>query len=100
MARPGKYQLSLSQLAEFDDLLTDALVDRVCTPPPPPLHPLCPQSANDSAWEQVYYWTKIRKMKHSYHPNRGIKTEEVVRIIVHEVVRNKNTAGALQRFLE
>lgn len=49
---------------------------------------------------QVYYWTKIRKMKTSYHPNRGIKTEEVVKIIVHDVVRNKNTAGALQKFLE
>ncbi|KAL0635734.1 histone lysine methyltransferase Set9 [Maublancomyces gigas] len=76
MAPPGKYQLSLSQLAEFDDLLTDALVDR------------------------VYYWTKIRKMKTSYHPNRGIKTEEVVKIIVHDVVRNKNTAGAQKKFLE
>lgn len=31
MARPAKYQLTLSQLAEFDDLLTDALVDRVST---------------------------------------------------------------------
>lgn len=50
--------------------------------------------------KQVYYWTKIRKMKTSYHPNRGIKTEEVVKIIVHDVVRNKNTAGAQKKFLE
>ncbi|KAI5852657.1 hypothetical protein DFP73DRAFT_589730 [Morchella snyderi] len=76
MARPAKYQLTLSQLAEFDDLLTDALVDR------------------------VYYWTKIRKMKHSYHPNRGIKTDDVVNIIVCEVVRNKNTSGALNKLME
>lgn len=76
MARPAKFQLTLSQLAEFDDLLTDALVDR------------------------VYYWTKIRKMKQSYHPNRGIKTDDVVNIIVCEVVRNKNTSGALNKLME
>lgn len=103
MARPVKYQLTLSQLAEFDDLLTDALVDRVCTshslPLTSPIHTES-QFVDRKPPPQVFYWTKIRKMKHTYHPNRRIKTEDVTKIIIHEVVQNKNIAGALQRFLE
>lgn len=73
---PERQQLTLSQLAEFDDLLTDALVDR------------------------VYYWTTIRKMKHTYHPNRGVKTDAVTKIIVNDIVRNKSVTHALQQFVE
>jgi len=32
MPTPERHQLTLSQLAEFDDLLTDSLVDRVSLP--------------------------------------------------------------------
>jgi histone-lysine N-methyltransferase SUV420H len=39
-------------------------------------------------------------MKHTYHPNRGVKTDAVTKIIVNEAVRNKSVASALQQFLE
>ncbi|KAA8897806.1 hypothetical protein FN846DRAFT_1023637 [Sphaerosporella brunnea] len=76
MPTPERYQLTLGQLAEFDDLLTDSLVDR------------------------VYYWTTIRKMKHTYHPNRGVKTDAVTKIIVNDLVKNKSISTSLQQFLE
>lgn len=73
---PARYQLTLSQLAEFDDLLTDALVDR------------------------VHFWTTVRKIRHAYLPNRGVKTDAVCKLIIEEVVKNKSVATGLQRFLE
>ncbi|KAI5857572.1 hypothetical protein BZA05DRAFT_346901 [Tricharina praecox] len=76
MPTPERHQLTLSQLAEFDDLLTDSLVDR------------------------VYYWTTIRKMKHTYHPNRGVKTDAVTKIIVGDLVKNKNITESLKQFLD
>lgn len=39
-------------------------------------------------------------MKHLYHPNRGVKTDAVVRIIVDDVVRNKSVPTAMKNFLE
>lgn len=98
MPTPERHHLSLAQLAEFDDLLTDSLVDRVsifviqishCAGlTVPPLH------------HQVYYWSAIRKMKHTYHPNRGVKTDAVTKIIVDGLVKNKSVAASLQHFLE
>ncbi|KAI5781146.1 hypothetical protein EDC01DRAFT_632893 [Geopyxis carbonaria] len=69
-------QLTLSQLEEFDDLLTDSLVDR------------------------IYYWATIRKVKHVYHANRGVKTNAIVNIVVEDVVRKKSVAKALERFFD
>lgn len=39
-------------------------------------------------------------MKHTYHPNRGVKTDAVTKIIVNDLVRNKSVASSLQQFLE
>lgn len=39
-------------------------------------------------------------MKPNYHANRGVKTDQVVRIITDEVVRNKSVSTALDQFLE
>jgi histone-lysine N-methyltransferase SUV420H len=102
MPTPERYQLTLGQLAEFDDLLTDSLVDRVCFARfANSISPRLKRVANrESRRIQVYYWTTIRKMKHTYHPNRGVKTDAVTKIIVNDLVRNKSVASSLQQFLQ
>lgn len=49
---------------------------------------------------QVYYWTIIRKMKQNYHPNRGVVTDAVTKIIVNDLVKNRSVSTSLQQFLE
>ncbi|KAF8540851.1 hypothetical protein BDD12DRAFT_879777 [Trichophaea hybrida] len=39
-------------------------------------------------------------MKHTYHANRGIKTDAVTKIIVNELVKSRSVAPALQQLLE
>ncbi|KAK4502190.1 hypothetical protein PRZ48_005615 [Zasmidium cellare] len=68
--------LTLSQLANYDDLITDALVDR------------------------VYFWSSIRKLKGNYHACRGVQEEEVVKIIQNEVIINKDPAAAQEKLLQ
>ncbi|KAF7560441.1 hypothetical protein G7046_g3729 [Stylonectria norvegica] len=67
--------LSLAQLAAYDDILTDALVDH------------------------VYYWTTIPKNRSSYHPSRGVREEDICRILQDEVVLNKDLAAAEKKLL-
>ncbi|KAI1443419.1 hypothetical protein F5Y02DRAFT_420108 [Annulohypoxylon stygium] len=57
-----KQQITLSQLSSYDDILTDALVDH------------------------AYYWTTIPKNRPSYHPSRGIKEEDITRIIQSHLI--------------
>ncbi|KAF5871225.1 putative histone-lysine n-methyltransferase set9 protein [Botrytis fragariae] len=65
-----KERLTLAQLWSYDDILTDALVD------------------------QVYYWTNIRKNRIAYHSSRGIREEDVTKILQNSVIIEKNTAKA------
>ncbi|RDW65339.1 hypothetical protein BP5796_10031 [Coleophoma crateriformis] len=67
---PKKQRLTLAQLHSYDDILTDALVDH------------------------VYYWTSIRKNRIAYHPSRGIREEDVSKILQNTVIIEKNTAKA------
>jgi hypothetical protein len=39
-------------------------------------------------------------MKHTYHANRGVKTEAVTKIIVNELVKSRSVAASLQQLLE
>ncbi|KAI1092375.1 hypothetical protein F5B19DRAFT_206619 [Rostrohypoxylon terebratum] len=57
-----KQQITLSQLSSYDDILTDALVDH------------------------AYYWTTIPKNRPSYHPSRGIKEEDITKIIQNHLI--------------
>ncbi|KAK2789485.1 Histone-lysine N-methyltransferase set9 [Emmonsiellopsis sp. PD_33] len=70
-----KQKLTLSQLASYDDVLTDALVDR------------------------AYFWTKIRKNRTKYFPCRGILEEEVTSILLHDVIVAKDVPKAEKAFL-
>ncbi|KAF2456345.1 hypothetical protein BDY21DRAFT_262065, partial [Lineolata rhizophorae] len=67
--------LTLAQLASYDDLLTDALIDR------------------------VYFWTTIRKNRERYSASRGIREEEVASILRDMVVLEKDPAKAVTQFL-
>ncbi|KAL7267557.1 histone lysine methyltransferase Set9, partial [Rhizina undulata] len=75
-AAGARYQLTLAQLAEFDDLCTDALIDR------------------------AHYWITIRKLRNNYHANRKIKTEAVVNVITRDVARGRSVPTALENFLK
>ncbi|GIZ45331.1 hypothetical protein CKM354_000850400 [Cercospora kikuchii] len=66
--------LTLSQLANYDDWATDALVDK------------------------IYFWSHIRKLKATYHGSRHITQEEMCKILQQEVVINQN-AGKAQELL-
>ncbi|CAM1505092.1 Fc.00g107290.m01.CDS01 [Cosmosporella sp. VM-42] len=67
--------LTLAQLAAYDDILTDALVDH------------------------VFYWTTIPKNKSTYHPSRGVREEEIAKILQDEVVLNKDLDAAAKKLL-
>ncbi|KAI5361834.1 Putative SET domain, AT hook, DNA-binding, histone-lysine N-methyltransferase Suv4-20/Set9 [Septoria linicola] len=68
--------LTLSQLANYDDWATDALVDK------------------------IYYWSHIRKLKASYHGSRHITQEEMCKILQQEVVIKKDASKAQQLLLK
>ncbi|KAI9837704.1 MAG: hypothetical protein M1819_006637 [Sarea resinae] len=69
-------RLTLSQLASYDDLLTDALVDH------------------------VYYWTTIRKNRSKYFPSRGIREEELTSILRQHAIVEKDPAKAETEILK
>ncbi|EGS20346.1 methyltransferase-like protein [Thermochaetoides thermophila DSM 1495] len=71
-----KHQLTLAQLAAYDDILTDALVDH------------------------TYYWTTVPKNRTSYHPSRGIREEEITKILRDHVIVDPNLDLAEQKLLE
>ncbi|KAL7935099.1 hypothetical protein V8C35DRAFT_326823 [Trichoderma chlorosporum] len=74
-ATAKKQRLTLSQLAAYDDILTDALVDH------------------------AFYWATVPKNRSSYHPSRGLREGEVAKIIQDEVVVKKDLEAAEKRLL-
>ncbi|KAK6341312.1 Histone-lysine N-methyltransferase set9 [Orbilia brochopaga] len=75
--KPRKhYALSLRLLSNFDDILTDVLVDK------------------------LFYWTNIRKVHPRYQSNRTIKDKQVGDIIRTHVCVSRNVQAATDRLLE
>ncbi|KAK0666540.1 putative histone-lysine N-methyltransferase set-9 [Cercophora samala] len=72
---PGKKKLTLAQLAAYDDILTDALIDR------------------------TYYWTTIPKNRTSYHPSRGVREEEIAKLIQTHLIINSDLKTAEEKLL-
>ncbi|KAJ4424697.1 histone lysine methyltransferase Set9 [Gnomoniopsis sp. IMI 355080] len=70
-----KQPLTLAQLSSYDDILTDALVDR------------------------AYYWTTIPKNRPSYHASRGVKEEEITKIIQAHLIVDPDIDLAEQKLL-
>ncbi|MCJ1448881.1 MAG: Histone-lysine N-methyltransferase set9 [Stictis urceolatum] len=74
---PAKRErLTLSQLASYDDILTDALIDH------------------------VYFWTTIRKNRSKYNLTRGFSEDDVTDILREEVVQNHDNGKAEEAFLK
>ncbi|KAK3295328.1 histone-lysine N-methyltransferase SET9 [Chaetomium fimeti] len=70
-----KQPLTFAQLAAYDDILTDALVDH------------------------VYYWTAIPKNRPSYHPSRGVREEDIAKIIQTHLIVDPDLAVAEGKLL-
>lgn len=70
-----KHTLTLAQLSSYDDMLTDALIDR--------------------AW----YWTTIPKNRTSYHPSRGVKEDEISKLIQTHLIVAPNVDLAEEKLL-
>lgn len=72
-----KGALTLEKLALYDDVLTDALVDK------------------------VYYWTAIRKNRGGrFAGSRGLNEEEIANILREHVIVNKNTSDAVNELVK
>ncbi|KAK1004427.1 histone lysine methyltransferase Set9 [Friedmanniomyces endolithicus] len=67
--------LTLSQLANYDDLTTDALVDR------------------------VYFWSTIRKLNPTYHPSRGVAEDSLTDILRHHLIAARDPLAAHTQLL-
>ncbi|KAL2158861.1 hypothetical protein VTH06DRAFT_4053 [Thermothelomyces fergusii] len=74
-ATSKKQSLTFAQLVAYDDILTDALIDR------------------------VYYWTTIPKNRPSYHPSRRVREEEIAKIIQTHLIVEPNLAVAEEKLL-
>ncbi|OTB01406.1 hypothetical protein M426DRAFT_64191 [Hypoxylon sp. CI-4A] len=70
-----KQQITLTQLSSYDDILTDALVDH------------------------AYYWTTIPKNRPSYHASRGVKEEEITKIIQTHLIVDPDIETAESKLL-
>ncbi|TLD19630.1 hypothetical protein PspLS_09420 [Pyricularia sp. CBS 133598] len=70
-----KQPLTFAQLAAYDDILTDALVDH------------------------TFYWTTIPKNRPSYHASRGVKQDEVTKIVKDHVILDPNVKLAEEKML-
>ncbi|KAF3896747.1 Histone-lysine N-methyltransferase [Trichophyton interdigitale] len=68
-------RLTLSQLATYDDILTDTLVDH------------------------AFFWTTIRKNRTKYFPVRGINEDTITSILLHDVIVAKDVPRAEKKLL-
>ncbi|KAI9791093.1 MAG: Histone-lysine N-methyltransferase set9 [Peltula sp. TS41687] len=71
-----KAPLTLAQLATYDDVITDALIDR------------------------VYFWTQIRKNRTKYAASRGIREEDVASIVRNTIIGAKDASKAESQLLQ
>ncbi|KAJ5365159.1 Histone-lysine N-methyltransferase SET9 [Penicillium concentricum] len=75
-AAERRERLTLAKLASYDDVATDALVDH------------------------AYFWTTTRKNRTKYSPARGIHDDDIGRILLHDVIVDKDIPAAESRLLE
>lgn len=90
-----KAALTLAQLANYDDLITDILVDRVSSAVLAPPHVLGMPDCRD----QTYFWTTIRKNRARYSACRGMKEEDIPNILRETVIEHGDIAKAVRQIL-
>ncbi|KAL5119322.1 histone lysine methyltransferase Set9 [Pleosporales sp. CAS-2024a] len=75
-SKAEKRGLTLEKLASYDDVITDALVDK------------------------VYYWATIRKNRGTrFTASRGLQEEDIAAVIRAQVIWDKDPAAAVQQLL-
>ncbi|CAG8104122.1 unnamed protein product [Penicillium nalgiovense] len=75
-AAERRERLTLAKLASYDDVATDALVDH------------------------AYFWTTTRKNRTKYSPARGIHDDDIGRILLHDVIVDKDIPKAERKLLD
>ncbi|OGE52765.1 hypothetical protein PENARI_c009G03231 [Penicillium arizonense] len=75
-AAERRERLTLAKLASYDDVATDALVDH------------------------AYFWTTTRKNRTKYNPARGIHDDDIGRILLHDVIVDRDITSAERQLLE
>ncbi|KAM0820371.1 putative Histone-lysine N-methyltransferase SET9 [Seiridium cardinale] len=70
-----KQPLTLDQISKYDDILTDCLVD------------------------QTFYSSTIPKNRTTYHPSRGLKEEEITKIIQQHLIVEPDLDLAVEKLL-
>ncbi|KAJ6069365.1 hypothetical protein N7499_011252 [Penicillium canescens] len=75
-AAERRERLTLAKLASYDDVATDALVDH------------------------AYFWTTTRKNRTKYNPARGIHDDDIGRILLHDVIVDRDITSAERELLE
>jgi histone-lysine N-methyltransferase SUV420H len=99
-----KKGLTLEKLASYDDIITDALVDKVSQvvirAGKGDRDYLGRTQANQCA-TQVYYWTTIRKNRGTrFTASRGLQEEDIADIVRKQVVWHKDPAEAVEQLLD
>jgi histone-lysine N-methyltransferase SUV420H len=95
-AAERRERLTLAKLASYDDVATDALVDHVRPLP-------AMQTRNlytDTSFSQAYFWTTTRKNRTKYSPARGIHDDDIGRILLHDVIVDRDITSAERQLLE
>ena len=85
-------RLSLAELAAHDDICSDSLIDNVS-------HSHNLQENRLADMLQAYYKSRIRKNRTKHIPVRGIKEDEVPRILLNKVIVEKDLAAAEKALL-
>lgn len=58
------------------------------------------QAADSILLSQVYFWTTIRKNRNKYAASRGLREEDVAKIIQTDVIKDKNLVQAEKKLLQ
>lgn len=93
-ATKRRERLTLDKLASFDDVATDALIDHVRRE-----WKRIRNSHADYHNSQAYFWTTTRKNRNKYGPARGLHDDDVGRILLHDVVVDKDVPEAERKLL-
>ncbi|KAJ5815578.1 Histone-lysine N-methyltransferase SET9 [Penicillium riverlandense] len=97
---PCRERLTLAKLASYDDVATDALVDRVSVARSPPSLLVANGADPFPLSLQAEFWTNTRKNRTKYSPARGIHNDDVAHILLHDVVVAKDVPLAERKLLD
>src|SRR5689334_9799011 len=90
------HRLTLAELAAYDDICTDVMIDNVS-------YRSLPRHSSPlitDEWQAYFFKTRIRKNRNKHIPVRGVKEDDVPTILLHKVIVEKDPVAAEKAFLE